>query len=64
MLFHDLFGVLYIDLSHAAHTLTIKVLHNAIDEPFLSQWFHKIPLRFEEPFRFTKDLCGEKGSLD
>ncbi len=32
----------------------IKVLHDAIEEPFLSKWFHKEPLTSEEPFCFTK----------
>ncbi len=34
--------------------LKIKVLHDAIEEPFLSKWFHKDPLTSEEPFCFTK----------
>ncbi len=31
--------------------LKIKVLHDALEEAFLSKWFHKEP---EEPFCFTK----------
>ncbi len=37
--------------------LKIKVLHDAIEEPFLSKWLHKDPLKSEEPF------CVTKGSL-
>ncbi len=34
--------------------LKIKVLHDAIEEPCLSKWFHKEPSTSEEPFCFTK----------
>ncbi len=43
------------------HTLLkIKVLHDAIEEPFLSKWFHKELLTSEEPFCFTKDYLWWK----
>ncbi len=43
--------------------LKIKVLHDAIEEPFLSKWFHKEPLTSEEPFCFTKGSLWRKKVL-
>ncbi len=40
--------------------LKIKVLHDAIEEPFLSKWFHKEPLTSEEPSVSQKVICGER----
>lgn len=34
------------------YTLEKKVLHDAIDEPFLAERFHKEPLTSEDPFSF------------
>ncbi len=45
--------------------LKLKVLHDAIEEPFLSKWFHKEPLTSEEPFCFTKGfVVAKEGSSD
>ncbi len=40
--------------------LKIKVLDNAIEEPFLFKWFPKEPLRSKEPFCFTKGSLWRK----
>ncbi len=39
------------------------MLHDAIEEPFLSKWFHKEPLTSEEPFCFTKGSLWRKNVL-
>ncbi len=43
--------------------LKIKVLHDAIEEPFLTKWFHKEPLTSEESFCFTKGSLWQKKVL-
>ncbi len=57
--------MLYMCFVHGCmHTLLkIKVLHDAIEESFLPEWFHKEPLTSEEPFCFTKGSLWRKKVL-
>ncbi len=44
--------------------LKVKVIHDAIEEAFLSKWFHKEHLTSEEPLFHKSYFVAKEGSSD